>query len=77
MRLAARYERYERSPPTADLWPFYSRMAGLHRSLATRRLIAAELHEQHLRRMEKWLNEPGRQRPTFLGTVAATLASRL
>jgi hypothetical protein len=72
MRLATRYGQ---RAPTADLRPFYSRMAELHRGLAARHLIAAELHQQHLRRIEKWLSEPRMLRPTFLGTVAASLGT--
>jgi hypothetical protein len=49
-------------------------MADLQRRLASRHLATAEIHEAHLLRLERWLNEPEMMiRPTFLSTVAEVL----
>jgi hypothetical protein len=66
--------KYEGKPPVDGLQPFYDKMAALQRRIEDRHLAAAEMHEAHLVRLERWLGEPEMiMRPTFLSTVAAML----
>jgi GAF domain-containing protein len=66
--------KYEGRPPVEGLQPLYDKMAELQQRLAARHLAAAEMHEEHILRLERWLSEPETiMRPTFLSTVAAML----
>jgi hypothetical protein len=66
--------KYEGTPPVDSLQSLYARMAELQRRMEARHLAAAEMHEAHLLRLERWLSGPEMvMRPTFLSTVAAML----